>query len=45
MLEVSGLSAAYGRHRALDSVRNAGHDAWLVGEIVDAGAGVTIEGG
>jgi phosphoribosylformylglycinamidine cyclo-ligase len=30
-------------HRALDAVRNAGHDAWLVGETVDAGVGVTIE--
>ena len=30
-------------HRALDAVRNAGHDAWLVGEIVDGTSGVTIE--
>lgn len=30
-------------HRALDAVRNAGHDAWLVGEIVEGPVGVTIE--
>ena len=30
-------------HRALDSVRNAGHDAWLVGEIVEGPVGVTVE--
>jgi phosphoribosylformylglycinamidine cyclo-ligase len=30
-------------HRALDTVRNAGHDAWLVGELVEGPVGVTIE--
>jgi len=30
-------------HRALDTVRSAGHDAWLVGEIVDGTTGVTVE--
>jgi len=29
--------------RALDEVRSAGHDAWLVGEIVDGHGHVTIE--
>jgi len=30
-------------HRALDTVRNAGHDAWLVGEVVEGTVGVTVE--
>ncbi|GMU78064.1 MAG: phosphoribosylformylglycinamidine cyclo-ligase [Acidimicrobiia bacterium] len=30
-------------HRALDVVRNAGHEAWLVGEIVDGAVGVSLE--
>lgn len=30
-------------HRALDTVRSAGHDAWLIGEVVDGPVGVTIE--
>jgi hypothetical protein len=29
-------------HGALDTVRNAGHDAWLIGEIVEGTVGVTI---
>ncbi len=29
-------------HRALDVVRSAGHDAWLVGELVDGPRGVTL---
>jgi phosphoribosylformylglycinamidine cyclo-ligase len=30
-------------HRALDTVRSAGHEAWIIGEVVDGTAGVTIE--
>jgi phosphoribosylformylglycinamidine cyclo-ligase len=30
-------------HRALDTVRSAGHEAWLVGEIVEGPVGVTVE--
>jgi phosphoribosylformylglycinamidine cyclo-ligase len=30
-------------HRALDAIRNAGHDAWLVGELLDGANGVTIQ--
>jgi phosphoribosylformylglycinamidine cyclo-ligase len=32
-------------HRALDAIRGAGHDAWLVGEVVDGTMGVTVERG
>ena len=30
-------------HRALDTVRSAGHEAWQIGEIVDGQPGVTVE--
>ena len=30
-------------HRALDTIRASGHDAWLVGEVVDGTMGVTVE--
>lgn len=30
-------------HRALDVVRSAGHDAWVVGELVQGTRGVTVE--
>ena len=32
-------------HRALDAIRGSGHDAWLVGEVVDGTMGVTVERG
>jgi phosphoribosylformylglycinamidine cyclo-ligase len=30
-------------HRALDTIRSAGHEAWLVGEVVEGPVGVTVE--
>ena len=30
-------------HRALDAIRNAGHEAWLIGEVVEGTVGVTIQ--
>ena len=32
-------------HRALDAIRGSGHEAWLVGEVVDGTMGVTVERG